>query len=102
MPKDEHPHMDGAVHGTRDELVQREEEFKRQVELEAEEKKLEETLEYQRRIENEAKHKHITEKQRQFGSVALQKLPDKHPMLPQPIVPATNNQVFTSHPTHFC
>ncbi|CAI9112340.1 OLC1v1012779C3 [Oldenlandia corymbosa var. corymbosa] len=38
-----------------------EEEVRRRIELEAEERKLEETLEYQRRIENEAKQKHLAE-----------------------------------------
>ncbi|CAN4099344.1 unnamed protein product [Withania somnifera] len=37
------------------------EEYRRMIELEAEERKLEETLEYQRRIENEAKQKHLAE-----------------------------------------
>ncbi|XP_042468478.1 uncharacterized protein LOC122051406 isoform X1 [Zingiber officinale] len=46
---------------TGDYLKQQEEEFKRRVELEAEERKLEETLEYQRRIEDEAKQKHLAE-----------------------------------------
>lgn len=40
---------------------QQEDELKRQVELVAEEKKLEETLELQRRIEEEAKQKHLAE-----------------------------------------
>lgn len=39
----------------------KQEEFRRKVELEAEERKLEETLEYQRRIEDEAKQKHLAE-----------------------------------------
>ena len=46
---------------TGDHLKQNEEEFRCRVELEAEEKKLEETLEYQRRIEDEAKKKHFAE-----------------------------------------
>lgn len=44
-----------------DYLKQQEEELKLRVELEAEERKLEETLEYQRRIEDEAKQKHLAE-----------------------------------------
>ncbi|GMJ04970.1 hypothetical protein like AT3G47890 [Hibiscus trionum] len=44
-----------------DDLKQQEEEFRRKMELEAEERKLEETLEYQRQIENEAKLKHLAE-----------------------------------------
>lgn len=38
-----------------------EQEYRRRIELEAEERKLEETLEYQRRMENEAKLKHLAE-----------------------------------------
>lgn len=37
------------------------EEYRRTIELEAEERKLEETLEYQRRMENEAKLQHLAE-----------------------------------------
>lgn len=44
-----------------DDSKQQEEELRRKIELEAEERKLEETLEYQRRIENEAKQKHLAE-----------------------------------------
>ncbi|TYI90186.1 hypothetical protein E1A91_D03G103500v1 [Gossypium mustelinum] len=44
-----------------DDLKQQEEELRRKIELEAEERKLEETLEYQRRIENVAKQKHLAE-----------------------------------------
>ncbi|KAK8686155.1 hypothetical protein V6N13_125182 [Hibiscus sabdariffa] len=44
-----------------DDLKQQEEELRRKTELEAEERKLEETLEYQRRIENEAKQKQLAE-----------------------------------------
>lgn len=47
--------------GNGDTLKQEEEDFRRRIELEAEERKLEETLEYQRRIENEAKQKHLAE-----------------------------------------
>ncbi|XP_050220988.1 uncharacterized protein LOC126671275 [Mercurialis annua] len=46
-----------------DDMKQQEEEFKRKIELEEEERKLEETLEYQRQIENEAKLKHLAEQQ---------------------------------------
>jgi len=52
---------------TEDYLKHQEEEFRRKVELEAEERKLEETLEYQRRIEEEAKQKHLAE---QFKNAA--------------------------------
>lgn len=47
--------------GNDDTLKLEEEEVRRRIELEAEERKLEETLEYQRRIENEAKLKHLAE-----------------------------------------
>ncbi|KAK4781982.1 hypothetical protein SAY86_016084 [Trapa natans] len=50
-----------AVHA--DELKEQEEEIRR-MELEAEERKLEETLEYQRRIENEAKERQLAEQQK--------------------------------------
>ncbi|KAH6837431.1 Ubiquitin carboxyl-terminal hydrolase-related protein [Perilla frutescens var. hirtella] len=50
-----------ADNGIDDALRLQEEEYKRKIELEAEERKLEETLEYQRRIENEAKQKHLAE-----------------------------------------
>lgn len=42
-------------------MKQQQEEFRRKIELEAEERKLEETLEYQRRIEEEAKQKLLAE-----------------------------------------
>lgn len=44
-----------------DDLKQQEEELRQRIELEAEERKLEETLEFQRRMENEAKQKHLAE-----------------------------------------
>uniref|UniRef100_A0A7N0VE16 USP domain-containing protein n=1 Tax=Kalanchoe fedtschenkoi TaxID=63787 RepID=A0A7N0VE16_KALFE len=74
MPKDEDSQIDDAVSGIEDDLIQQDEEIKRKIELEAEERKLEETLEYQRRIENEAKQKHLTEKHRQSVRTAPQKL----------------------------
>uniref|UniRef100_A0A1J3E553 Inactive ubiquitin carboxyl-terminal hydrolase 54 n=1 Tax=Noccaea caerulescens TaxID=107243 RepID=A0A1J3E553_NOCCA len=49
-------------------LKEQEEEYRRQIELEEEEIKLEKTLEYQRRIENEAKEKHIAEQQKKYSS----------------------------------
>ena len=55
-------HLDSEVVSLNsDDLKQQEEDFRRKIELEAEERKLEETLEYQRRIENEAKQKHLGE-----------------------------------------
>lgn len=51
------------------------EEYKRQIELEAEEKMLEETLEYQRRIENEAKLKHLAEQHKKDVTTLPEKMP---------------------------
>ncbi|CAN4100452.1 unnamed protein product [Withania somnifera] len=53
--------QESEVPQTDNSLDLQEEEYKRMIELEAEERKLEETLEYQRRIENEAKQKHLAE-----------------------------------------
>ncbi|CAH2064958.1 unnamed protein product [Thlaspi arvense] len=50
-------------------LKEQEEEYRRRIELEEEERKLENTLEYQRRIENEAKEKHIAEQQKKYSSL---------------------------------
>ncbi|VAH87325.1 unnamed protein product [Triticum turgidum subsp. durum] len=47
---------------------EQEEEHRHRVQLEAEERKLEETLEYQRRIEEEAKQKHLAEQSRSTSS----------------------------------
>ncbi|KAL1812484.1 hypothetical protein ACET3Z_022549 [Daucus carota] len=44
------------------------EELRRKIELEAEERKLEETLDYQRRIENEAKQKHLAEQHKKSAA----------------------------------
>ncbi|KAI8019795.1 hypothetical protein LOK49_LG04G01974 [Camellia lanceoleosa] len=57
-----------------DALKQQEEEIRRRIELEAEERKLEETLEYQRRIEEEAKQKHLAEQNKKTTTT----IPDKH------------------------
>lgn len=46
------------------------EELRRKIELEAEERKLEETLDYQRRIENEAKQKHLAEQHKKSAAVS--------------------------------
>ncbi|EPS61315.1 hypothetical protein M569_13482 [Genlisea aurea] len=53
-----------------DDCLLREEEQKLKIELEAEERKLEETLEYQRRMENEAKQKHLAEQHKRITKVA--------------------------------
>ncbi|KAM7471373.1 hypothetical protein LguiA_009556 [Lonicera macranthoides] len=56
----ETPDSEIVVAGSSDALDEQEEELRRrEIELEAEERKLEETLEYQRRIEDEAKQKHL-------------------------------------------
>ncbi|KDP31191.1 hypothetical protein JCGZ_11567 [Jatropha curcas] len=57
------PDSDTLLSFNDDDLKQLDEEVRRKIELEAEERKLEETLEYQRRIENEAKLKHLAEQQ---------------------------------------
>ncbi|XP_031105808.1 uncharacterized protein LOC116010511 [Ipomoea triloba] len=59
-------------------ITQEEEEQRRRIELEAEERKLEETLEYQRRIENEAKLKHLAE-QHKKGARTLLEMPEAVP-----------------------
>lgn len=61
-----------ADNGTDDALQQEEEEYKQKIELEAEERKLEETLEYQRRIENEAKQKHLAEQHKKISKIAVE------------------------------
>ncbi|EYU35899.1 hypothetical protein MIMGU_mgv1a000927mg [Erythranthe guttata] len=52
-----------------DALQLNDEEYKRRIEIEAEERKLEEMLEYQRRIENEAKQKRLAEKQQELSRI---------------------------------
>lgn len=54
-----------------------EEEIRRKTELEAEERKLEETLEYQRKMENEAKQKHIEEQIKRTSGVPPQNMSKK-------------------------
>lgn len=57
---DEQLNESGVQHGV--DIHQHEDEARRRkMELEAEERKLEETLEYQRRIEDEAKQRHLAE-----------------------------------------
>lgn len=55
-----------------DNLKQLEEEIRRKIELEAEERKLEETLEYQRQLENEAKQKLLAEQRRRIAVATSQ------------------------------
>lgn len=59
-----------------EDLKQEDEEFRRRVELEALERKLEETLEYQRRIEKEAKQKHLAEQHKKSSCTHPEKLDD--------------------------
>lgn len=59
-----------------DDFKQEEEEFRRRVELEALERKLEETLEYQRRIEKEAKQKHLAEQHKKSSCLHSEKADD--------------------------
>ncbi|KAK9748006.1 hypothetical protein RND81_02G029600 [Saponaria officinalis] len=54
-----------------------EDEIQRQLELEAEERKLEESLEYQRRLENEAKQRLLAEQRRQNAMLAIDDLLDE-------------------------
>ncbi|CAK9184755.1 unnamed protein product [Ilex paraguariensis] len=61
------------VPGSDDALNQLEEEFRRRIELEAEERKLEETLAYQRRIEDEAKFKHLAEQHKKTAITVSEK-----------------------------
>ncbi|KAG8388657.1 hypothetical protein BUALT_Bualt02G0148100 [Buddleja alternifolia] len=70
---EESPCSDVAVHVTDDDLQLQEEEYKRRIELEAEERKLEETLEFQRRIENEAKQKHLAEQHKKIFEITREK-----------------------------
>ncbi|XP_071902463.1 uncharacterized protein [Coffea arabica] len=60
--------------GNGDTLEQEEEEVRRRIELEAEERKLEETLEYQRHIENEAKQKHLAEQHKRTVGINPEKV----------------------------
>ncbi|KAK3440086.1 hypothetical protein EUGRSUZ_B00398 [Eucalyptus grandis] len=65
------PDSDILAYMNDDDLKEQEEEMRRKIELEAEERKLEETLEYQRRIENEAKQRQLAEQQKKFTSTSL-------------------------------
>ncbi|KAJ0982811.1 hypothetical protein J5N97_011066 [Dioscorea zingiberensis] len=57
-------HIDLGVVPRGEDFNLQEEELRRKVEIEEEERKLEETLEYQRRIEKEAKQRHLAERSR--------------------------------------
>lgn len=67
-----HPDSEIVVSGSCDDLRQQEEDFRREIELEAEERKLEETLEFQRRIENETKQKHLAEQLKKASGTVLE------------------------------
>ncbi|KAK8587419.1 hypothetical protein V6N13_086406 [Hibiscus sabdariffa] len=70
-------HLDSEVVSVNsDDLKQQEEEFRRKIELEAEERKLEETLEYQRQIENEARQKHLAEQNKRTFQAYAEKAAD--------------------------
>ncbi|XP_065876837.1 uncharacterized protein [Euphorbia lathyris] len=71
-----HQDSDNLLLENGDYLKQQEEEFRLKIELEAEERKLEETLEYQRRIENAAKLKLLAEQQ---FKKSKQTFPEKMP-----------------------
>ncbi|OVA12024.1 Ubiquitin carboxyl-terminal hydrolases family 2 [Macleaya cordata] len=60
--------------GSGEDFEQQDEELRRKIELEAEERMLEETLEYQRRIENEAKQKHLAEQHKKAGGMILENM----------------------------
>ncbi|XAR50103.1 Ubiquitinyl hydrolase 1 [Bertholletia excelsa] len=79
-----HSDSEAVVPLTGNSLKQEEEEFRRRIELEAEERKLEETLENQRRIEDEAKQKHLAEQHKK----TIKTLPDS-----EAVVPLTRNSL---------
>ncbi|XP_044484956.1 uncharacterized protein LOC123210576 isoform X3 [Mangifera indica] len=70
----DHPDSETGISVNGDDLKLQEEEFRRKIELEAEERKLEETLEYQRRMENEAKLKHLAEQNKRSAQTFPEKL----------------------------
>ncbi|XP_022738696.1 uncharacterized protein LOC111291303 isoform X2 [Durio zibethinus] len=69
-------HLDSEAVSVNGDDLKRDEEFRRKIELEAEERKLEETLEYQRRIENEAKQKHLAEQNKKTYQAFAEKAAD--------------------------
>lgn len=73
----DHPDSEAAISVNGDELKQREEELRRRIEIEEEERKLEETLEYQRQIENEAKQKHLAKQQKKVTQAYPKKVADR-------------------------
>lgn len=73
MSGGDHDHAETVNSAKGDDLGQEEEEIRRRIELEAEERKLEETLEYQRRLENEAKQKLLAEQQKKMAQACPEK-----------------------------
>lgn len=69
---------DSQIHSSvlANELKEQEEELRRRMELEAVERKLEETLEYQRQIEDEAKQRQFAEQQKKLDQTQLGKTSD--------------------------
>ncbi|KAJ6375649.1 hypothetical protein OIU77_000596 [Salix suchowensis] len=66
----DYPNSQCLLFGNGDDLRQQEE-FKWKIEIEEEERMLEESLKYQRRIENEAKQKHLAEQQHKKSHITL-------------------------------
>ncbi|KAJ6749130.1 INACTIVE UBIQUITIN CARBOXYL-TERMINAL HYDROLASE 53-LIKE [Salix purpurea] len=66
----DYPDSQCLLFGNGDDLRQQEE-FKWKIEIEEEERMLEESLKYQRRIENEAKQKHLAEQQHKKSHITL-------------------------------
>ncbi|KAF3614490.1 putative LOB domain-containing protein 27-like [Capsicum annuum] len=58
--------------GNGDSFNEQDKEYRRRIELESEERKLEETLEFQRRMENEAKLKHLAEQTKRTAKTCPQ------------------------------
>ncbi|KAJ7945956.1 Ubiquitin carboxyl-terminal hydrolase-like protein [Quillaja saponaria] len=81
-PDSDHPETEIIVSMNSDDFEQQEEEFRLKIELEEEEKKLEETLEFQRQIENEAKQKHLAEQHKKsnfpYPEKVVEDLHDAH------------------------
>ncbi|XWS37423.1 hypothetical protein CRYUN_Cryun19dG0041800 [Craigia yunnanensis] len=68
-------HLDSEVVSVNgDDLKLQEQEFRRKIELQAEERMLEETLEHQRRIENEAKQKDLAEQHKKINQAFAEKV----------------------------
>ncbi|XP_057983147.1 uncharacterized protein LOC131168020 [Malania oleifera] len=75
----DYPNSEIGVSVSADEFERQEEELRRKIELEAEERKLEETLEYQRWIENEAKQKLLAEQNKKEVGAIHETLAERMP-----------------------